>query len=149
MFLPKNDIFKDIRQEAISEISDIAFEEKLQKGDVLFREGDSATYFYVLIEGKVLLTIEDAATPHYLATKIGELFGWSSAVGRDHYSSTAECLEPTTVLKFDRSDLERVFDQHPRSGKVFYRLLAEALGQRWIDLNRTWISELARERKAS
>lgn len=149
MFLPKSDMFKDIRQEAISEISEIAFEEKLEKGAVLFREGDPATYLYVLVEGKVLLTIEDAATPHYVATKIGELFGWSSAVGRDFYSSTAECLTPTTVLKFHKLDLERVFDKHPRSGKVFYKLLAESLGQRWIDLNRTWISELARERRAS
>jgi len=149
MFLPKSDIFKDIRQEAINEISEIAFEEKHEKGAVLFREGDAARYFYVLVEGKVLLTIQDAATPHYVATKIGELFGWSSAVGRDFYSATAECLVPTTVMKVDRLDLERVFDEHPRSGKVFYRLLAEALGQRWIDLQRTWISELERERKAS
>lgn len=149
MFLPKSDIFKDIRQEAISEISEIAFEEKHEKGAILFREGDAARYFYVLVEGKVLLTIDDAATPHYVATKIGELFGWSSAVGRDFYSATAECLVPTTVMKIDRVDLDQVFDEHPRSGKVFYKLLAEALGQRWVDLQRTWISELDRERKAS
>lgn len=149
MFLPKSDIFKDIRQEAIHEISEVAVEEKHEKGAVLFREGEPARYFYVLVEGKVLLTIEDAATPHYLADKIGELFGWSSAVGRKWYSATAECLAPTIVMKVDRSDLERVLDEHPRSGRVFYRLLAEALGQRWIDLQRMWISELERERKVS
>jgi len=149
MFLPKSDIFKDIRQEAVNEISEIAFEEQHKKGAVLFREGDAARYLYVLVEGKVLLTMEDAATRHFVAGKIGELFGWSSAVGRDCYSATAECLAPTTVMKVDRVDLERVLDEHPRSGKVFYRLLAEALGQRWIDLQRTWASDLERERKAS
>jgi len=149
MFLPKSDIFKNIRQEAINEISEIAFEEKHEKGAVLFREGDSARYFYILVEGKVLITIDEAATPHYLATRMGEWLGWSSAVGRDFYSATAECLAPTTVMKVDRLDLERVFDEHPCSGKVFYRLLADALGQRWLDLQRTWISELERERKAS
>lgn len=149
MFLPKGDIFKEIRQEAINAISEIAFEEKHEKGAVFFKEGDVARYFYVLVEGKVLITINDSATPHYVATKLGELFGWSSAVGRKFYSATAECLTPTTVLKVDRLDLEKVFDEHPRSGKVFYRLLAEALGQRWIDLQRMWISELELERKAS
>lgn len=142
MFLPKSDIFKDIRQEAVNDISEIAYEEKHEKGAVLFREGDSARYLFVLVEGKVLLTIGDAATSRYEATKMGELFGWSSAVGRDFYSATAECLAPTTVLKLDKLDLERVFDEHPRSGKVFYRLLAEALGQRWIDLNRRWTLEI-------
>jgi len=149
MFLPKSDIFKDIRQEAVNEISEIAFEEKHEKGAVLFRERDAAKYLYVLVEGKVLLTMEDAATRNFVASKIGELFGWSSAVGRDFYSATAECITPTTVMKVGRVDLERVLDEHPRSGKVFYRLLAEALGQRWIDLQRTWTSDLERERRAS
>jgi CRP-like cAMP-binding protein len=142
MFLPKSDIFKDIRQEAINEISEIAYEEKHETGAVLFMEGDPAIYTYVLVEGKVLLTTDDAAAPRYVATEMGDLFGWSSAVGRDFYSATAECLAPSTVLKLDKSDLERVFDEHPRSGKVFYRLLAEALGQRWIDLNRRRTFEL-------
>jgi len=142
MFLPKTDIVKVIRQEAVNEISDIAYEEKHEKGAVLFREGDSAKYFYILVEGKVLLTVGDTATSRYEVTQPGESFGWSSAVGRDFYSATAECLVPTTVLKLDKLDLERVFDKHPRSGKVFYRLLAEALGQRWIDLNRRWTLEL-------
>lgn len=149
MFLPQSQMFKDIRQETISEISEIAIEEQCEKGTTLFREGDPARYLYVLVEGKVLLTIDDAPTPHYVATKMGELFGWSSAVGRQFYSARAECLTKTTLMKVDRSDLERVFDEHPRSGKVFYKLLAEALGQRWIDLNRAWISELDLERKIS
>ena len=79
MFLPKSDIFKDIRQEAINAISEIALQEKHEKGDILFREGDAARSLYVLAEGNVLMTIEDAPTPHYVASKIGELFGWSSA----------------------------------------------------------------------
>lgn len=149
MFLPQSDIFKDMRQEAINSISEIAFEEMHAKGAVLFREGDAARYLYVLVQGEVLMTIEDATTQHYVATKIGELFGWSSAVGRDLYSATAQCLAPTTVMKVDRSDLERVFDEHPRSGKVFYRLLAEALGQRWIDLQHAWPAELESQRKVS
>ncbi len=149
MFLKKTDIFKNIRQEAISEISEIAFEEKHENGTVLFEEGDSARHFYVLVDGKVLLTTAGSATPHYVATKIGELFGWSSAVGREFYSARAECLAPTTVMKIDRLDLDRVFDDHPRSGKVFYRLLAEALGQRWVDLQRTWIDEMDLQRNAS
>ncbi len=139
MFLPKSDIFKDIRQETVNGISEIACGEKHEKRGVLFREGDAAVHFCVLVEGKVSLTIGDAAELHYVATEMGELLGWSSAVGRDLYSATAECLAPTTVLKLDREDLERVFDERPRRGKVFYRLLAGPLGQRWTDLNRRWI----------
>ncbi len=149
MFVSMGNMFKDMRQETISEISEIAYEESHEQGTVLFREGDAAKYLYVLVRGKVLLTIDDAATPHYAASEIGEFFGWSSAVGRSCYSARAECLTPTIVMKIDRVDLDRVFDEHPRSGRVFYRLLAEALGQRWVDLNHAWIAELGLERKVS
>lgn len=141
MFLPKIDVFKDLRQEAINDISEIAREEYYDKGTVLFSAGEPADHFYILVTGNVGLAVGDAATSHYSVTRIGESFGWSSVVGRDTYSARAECVAPSRVLKISRTDLERVFDAHARSGRVFYRRLAEAMGQRWIDLHRTFMSQ--------
>jgi len=140
MFLQKSDIFKNMSQETISEISEIAVEERHEAGSVLFRQGDPARYFYLLVDGKVQLFTERSSTPQHAVTKIGELFGWSAAVGRESYCASAECIAPTTVMKIGSSDLERVLDNHPQSGKAFYKLLAEALGQRWVDLQRAWMS---------
>ncbi|MEW6348696.1 MAG: cyclic nucleotide-binding domain-containing protein [Thermodesulfobacteriota bacterium] len=141
MYLPKSDIFKDLRQEAVSDISDVAVEETHKKGTLLFSVGDRATYFYILVEGAIGLSIADGGSSHYTISKIGESFGWSSVVGRDAYSATAQCLEPTKVLKIDRTNLEKVFDSHARSGRVFYKRLAAALGERWLDLHRQLMSE--------
>ncbi len=149
MFLPRSDVFKDLRQEAVSDISDIAVEETHEKGTVLFSAGDSATHFYILVDGLVGLTIVDGASSHYGINRIGESFGWSSVVGRDTYSTTAQCLERTKVLKIERSALERVFDSHARSGRVFYRRLAQALGERWLDLHHQLMSEMGRAQVVS
>jgi CRP/FNR family transcriptional regulator, cyclic AMP receptor protein len=142
MFLPKSDMFKDLRQEAVSEISEIAAEESHPKGTVLFSAADPATYFYLLVEGKIGLTVGDGPSSHYTVNRIGESFGWSSVVGRDVYSASATCLAPTKVMKIDRAALEKVFDAHARSGRVFYKGLAKAMGERWLDLHRMLMSGL-------
>jgi len=149
MFLPKTDMFKDLRQEAIHEISEIAAEETHPNGTVLFFSGEPATHFYLLVEGKVGLTIGDGPSSHYTLSRIGESFGWSSVVGRETYSATAECLAPSKVMKIDRLKLELVFDAHARSGRVFFRGLAKAMGERWIDLHRSLMSQLGAKEASS
>jgi len=149
MFLPQSDIFKDIRHEAVHDISEIAVEETHEKGTTLFSAGDPAKFFYILAEGKVSLTLGEKATSHFTVNKTGELFGWSAVVGRPSYSAGAECLAKTKLIKIGVADLEKVFDAHARSGRVFYRRVAEALGVRCIELHRTLISELERERDVS
>lgn len=149
MFLPKSDIFKDLRQEAVSDISEAAVEETHGKGDMLFSAGDPATSFYILVEGKIGLRIGKGASSHYTVNRIGESFGWSSVVGRDCYSATAECLAPTKVMRIDRKDLERVFDAHARSGRVFFRGLAKSMGERWLEVHGSLMSELDRSQAVS
>jgi len=144
MFLPKSDMFKDLRQEAVNEISEIAAEERHPKGTVLFSAKDPATHFYLLVEGEVGISVGDGPSSHYTVNRIGESFGWSSVVGRDVYSASATCTAPTKVMKIDRNRLEKVFDAHARSGRVFYRGLAKAMGQRWLDVHRMLMSELSR-----
>jgi len=135
MYLPKSDIFKDLRQEAIEEISEIALEEKHGRGTVLFSGGDPAKYFFILVDGTVLLTIGEQHPKEYVVHNFGETFGWSSVVGNDRYTAKAMCITPTTVLKIDKTDLERIFDVHERSGRKFYKSLARQLGPRLMDMH--------------
>jgi len=135
MFLPRTEIFKDLRQEAVNEISEVAVEEMYSPGNQLFSAGDPATYFYILVEGEVELSLGRKIEKEYVVRNLGEAFGWSSVVGNDQYTAQAKCLSPTKVLKIDKSDLENVFDAHERSGRTFYRILARQLGQRLIDMH--------------
>ena len=135
MFLPKSDVFKDLTQEAINEISEIAREESYGQGTKLFAKNDPASHFYILVEGRVKVTIGERKTTEYVVKNLGEAFGWSSVVGNDRYTAEAQCIAPTKVLKIGKADLERVFDEHERSGRKFYMRLARALGQRLMDMH--------------
>ena len=135
MFLPKSNIFKDLRQEAINEISEVAVEESYDRGTTLFSAGDAANHFYILVNGSVLLTIGDNVPKEYVVHNLGETFGWSSVVGNQTYTAHAKCLTPAKILKIDKTALEKVFDAHERSGRKFYMRLARQLGQRLIDMH--------------
>lgn len=135
MFLLKSDIFKDLRQEAINEISEIAVEDSLDTGSKLFTAGDPAEHFYILVEGRVQINIGKTNGKKYFVGNLGEAFGWSSVVGNDTYTAEAICLAPTKLLKINKKSLEKVFDNHERSGRKFYMSLARQLGQRLMDMH--------------
>jgi CRP-like cAMP-binding protein len=135
MFLPKTDIFKELTQDAVNAISEIAVEESYDRGAVLFSSKDPANHFYILVKGSVQLSIGEESPKEYIVRNLGEAFGWSSVVGNDSYTAAAQCLVPSKVLKINKSDLEKVFDAHERSGRKFYRSLAKQLGQRLMDMH--------------
>jgi CRP-like cAMP-binding protein len=135
MFLLKSDIFKDLSQEAVNEISEIALEEIHDPGTTLFSAGDLADHFYILVDGRIQINIGKTDRKEYVVRNLGEAFGWSSVVGNNTYTAEAKCLVPTRLLKIYKADLERVFDNHERSGRKFYMSLARQLGQRLIDIH--------------
>ena len=135
MFLLKSNIFKDLRQEAVNEISEIAVEEIHDPGSTLFSAGDRADHFYILVDGRVQINIGKSNRKEYVVGNLGEAFGWSSVVGNNTYTAEAMCLAPSKLLKIHKTDLERVFDNHERSGRKFYMSLARQLGQRLIDMH--------------
>jgi CRP/FNR family transcriptional regulator, cyclic AMP receptor protein len=135
MFLLKSDIFKDMTLDAVNDISEIVVEESHDSGSPLFSAGDLADHFYILMEGKVQISIGKANRKEYVVRNLGEAFGWSSVVGNSTYTAEAMCLAPTKLLKISKTDLEKVFDNHERSGRKFYMGLARQLGQRLMDMH--------------
>jgi len=104
----------------------------VEKGTVIFREGDKADNFYTLVEGRVRLTIGEPAKEIYIIDKAGEAFGWSSLVDRNYYSATAECLESSHLLQFEKNNLNKFLLKNVESALTFYKRLAGMLGNRLI-----------------
>ena len=140
MFILKADLFKGMSQEVIKEIDRITFEESFEEGTSLFKEGDSASNFYILAAGKVKLTIGEEGYITHLVSIPGEVFGWSSLVEDGFYTASAECSLPTKVLRIEKEELDKIFERHPVSGLSFFKRLAGVVGKRLINSYRSLLA---------
>ena len=133
MFVRETDIFKGMSQEFMTELGKIMEEKSYKEGTFLFKEGDAADYFYVLEEGRVKLSIGGRGHIINIATDSGEAFGWSSLVGRETYTASAECLVPCRLIRIEKEKLNKLFEKHLTDGVIFYKHLAGIVGQRLIN----------------
>jgi len=117
----------------VKKIMDISRMISHAQGDILFRENDAARYFYILLNGRVKLSVGEGGRVVYDVGKNGEAFGWSSLIGREVYSASAECVEPTKLLITDRKKLSQILENDPANGIIFLKHLAATLGNRLIE----------------
>ena len=110
--------------------------EKISPGEreILFDAGDPANHFYVLIKGRVKLSLGKDGPVVYTAKHPGEVIGWSSLVGREDYSASAECTQSTKLLKFDRDSFIKILEKNPANEALLFKRLAEMLGNRLLEL---------------
>ena len=134
MYIKQSDLLLGTSMDFVKKIMDISRMISHEKGDVLFQENDRARYFYILLNGQVKLSVGQGGQAVYDVTQNGEAFGWSSLIGRDVYSASAECVEPTKLLVTDRKNLGRVLEEDPANGIIFMKHLAATLGNRLLEI---------------
>lgn len=134
MYIKMSDFFMGMGKQFTVEVLDIA--EKLfhNEGDVLFHEGDPARHFFVLLKGRLKLSLGETGPVVYLVRHPGEIIGWSGLIGRDRYSASGECMEETNLLKFDRDDFLDILKKYPENEALLFKRLAEMLGNRLLEL---------------
>ena len=143
MYFNQKDIFWGISKALAREIMKISVTESHQDGELLFREGAPAKSFYVLLKGRVKLSLGEIGQAVYIVSNAGEAFGWSSLIGRENYSASAEVMAPTKLLKFDREKLQNVLEKDTPNSLILFKRLAEILGNRLLQSYRL-ISSVSR-----
>ena len=132
MYFQQADLFWGMSRNFVKKIMDVAEKGSHQKGHFLFHEGDPATYFYILIKGRIKLTIGEVGQMVHTVDHAGEAFGWSSLIDRDVYSASAECRKDTILQKFDRRTLQKILEEDLTNGIIFYKRLAGTIGYRLL-----------------
>jgi CRP/FNR family transcriptional regulator len=92
----------------------------------LFHEGDMPTGVYVLLHGKVLLTMASSGAP-VLSVQVGagSLLGLPAVMGDKPYSLTAEALEGAEAGFIPSVEFIRVMQSEPRLSFQVLKVLAE------------------------
>ncbi len=130
MYIKQKELFEGLGKDFIREIIEMTEKKTRRAGDVIFREGSPANRFYVLVKGRVRLTVGQGRQAAFVVNHAGEAFGWSSLLGRSTHAASAVCETPTTLLRVNRLKLERLLEKDPANGLILVRRLARMLGHR-------------------
>jgi CRP-like cAMP-binding protein len=112
-------------KEFVKEAMDISIKMSHTAGDYLFHQGDHANHFFILLNGKVKFNLGKTGPVVYVAKHPSEIIGGSCLKGRDVYSASAECVEPTNLLRFDRQRFLAILEKNPGSEAILFARLAE------------------------
>ena len=124
------DILTGLDKAFVARMMEIGVKSTHESGTVLFRQGEPARQFFILIKGRVRLSMGDNRNSVYTVNHGGEAFGWSALVGGQAYTATAECVDTPTLFAFDRDQVEKIMAGDLHNATLFYKNLALTLGNR-------------------
>ncbi len=130
MAINESDLFKGVSQRFITKVAKGAEEQAFKKGTVIFRTGENASHFYVLIQGDVHIEIGTGESATLAVTRPGEVFGWSALVEPYMFTAVAKCVEETKVVKISRDLVEAAIREHPDEGLAVLKNLAGIIAGR-------------------
>jgi CRP-like cAMP-binding protein len=133
MFVHQTELLKGMNQAFLDKLNSILVTETYNRGDFLFKVGEPSDHFFILLEGRVRITIGEGGHTVNIASNPGEAFGWSCLVGFDSYTASAECLMPCSMARVDKKRLLALLENDPASGMIFFKRLASTIGQRLVN----------------
>ena len=134
MHFKQGDLFWGMSKTFVHEAMETSEKLSCNEGDALFHEGDKADHFFILLKGRILLRRGEYGSTVHMVRHSGELIGWSTLTGRESFSATATCQEPTSLLKFERDRFLEILDKNSEDAAILYKRLAETLGERLLAL---------------
>jgi len=108
-------LFADLSPDQIDRVHDSAVARSLQRGDVLFSEGDDATDLYVVIDGRIAIANKsiDGRESMMALMERGDLFGEMPLFDSLSRSAEARALEPSSVVAIPYAPIKALYESQP------------------------------------
>ena len=121
-----------LRPDEIELLASRFYEETVLAGSVLFPQGARADKLYVVLSGRLAIRFKpyDGEILTVSEITVGGVLGWSAALGRRTYTSSAVALEDSRLLSIRGQVLRRLCETHPKTGVVILERLAEVIAER-------------------
>lgn len=118
--------FAGLTSDELQDLLQRARVQKLEKGTALFEQGDEATRFFVLADGRLKVT---QVTPdgHQVVVRYigpGEMFGCVAVTGQQAYPGTASAALDSTVVAWSASEAAGLVERHPKFGAHILRMMS-------------------------
>lgn len=104
----------------------------LERGELLFREGDPSDALYVIVEGEVAVQTKGPPRADRSRLGPGAFIGEVALMTDQPRSATVVCTQPAELLRIDRHTLSRVLANHGDVLRAVLRFVRDRLVDRWM-----------------
>jgi CRP-like cAMP-binding protein len=115
--LSQTSFFAQTPPAVLTQLGALAQTQKLQRGDVLFNEGDSPDALFVVLSGRIAIAIGnkplDSRESMLALMETGDLFGELGMLDNGPRSAMARAIEPSSVLRIAYAPIREQMSQHP------------------------------------
>jgi CRP/FNR family transcriptional regulator, cyclic AMP receptor protein len=127
--LARVEVFSELEERELRDVAQVAVPRSYERGQVIFREGDSGDTCYVIRSGAVSVMREhqDGRVIALAELRAGSMFGELAMFGGETRSATVETLEPTQAVALLAGDFQRLLRSHPGIATKMLNALAERL----------------------
>lgn len=131
-------LLKELAEEQRDLLRPLFEEVSFQNGTVIFQQGKSAEFLYLVINGMVDMSFKPYDGIPLTVSHVGKggLFGWSAVIGSEKYTSSAIAIEAVKAFRVKGSDLRQFCVEHPEAGKAILERLADGASSRWKDAHK-------------
>jgi CRP/FNR family transcriptional regulator len=129
-FLGHVSLFRGLGQRERKEIQGLFQEQRVDRDQFIFMEGDAAEYVYIVLDGKVKI-VKQAPTGKELILEVfapGEVFGGATLL-LDRHPASAVSMEPGVLLRLPRADYHALLKRFPPMAFQIIGLLRHRLAE--------------------
>ena len=113
-------------------LADCAMDKSFKAGELIFREGDPANRFYLILEGKVVLEsyVQDRGCVEIQTIGGGDVLGWSWLLPPYYWQFDARAVEPTKAIFFYATPLREESERDHAFGYELDKRVSEVMLKR-------------------
>ena len=125
-------LFRGLSKEQIDQIEPLFQICRFPKHQTIFEQGQKAQFFYILLNGEVEIRYKPYDAPPLTVAHLmpGGVFGWSSVLDHDVYTSSALSLVKSEAYCTSLHDLKIMVRTNPETGDILLERLASGIAER-------------------
>lgn len=135
--------FSDLEPSFIAYLAEHATEREFAEDETIFRVGDPADSFYLLLDGEATVEVPAIEGPQLelQALGAGAVLGWSWIIPPYRWSFQARARTPVEAIEFDGKAIREHCEQDPHFGYEILKRFSALMSERLEHARQTMIEE--------
>ncbi|MDM8536314.1 cyclic nucleotide-binding domain-containing protein, partial [Desulfobacterales bacterium HSG17] len=122
--LKKTSLFSGLAGETLRPIAESFVDQKVQKNDIIFSQGDAADSFYLILSGTVQVSIDGKPVRKM---SDGDCFGELALLEYLPRSATVKALDNCKIMKLGKEDFLDLIHEYPEISMGLMQTLSKRL----------------------